>query len=70
MATVSIKPITMYQAVCDGCEKHDETDDYSAWGDENQALEVATDGGWFYDVATDRLLCAECWAAVEMEEDE
>jgi hypothetical protein len=54
-----IKPVTYYQAVCDGCGYIDEDGDYAAWGDAVTAEQVALDSDWTKD-ENDRLLCAAC----------
>lgn len=50
---------TFYVAVCDGCGKEHEDDEYAAWSDQDGALASAENSDWGLQ-ADNRLLCADC----------
>ena len=55
---MSIREVTYYQAICDGCEKEHDGDDYSAWSCADGAREAAFESDWVQ--VQDRLLCGMC----------
>lgn len=44
---MSIRGVEYYQVVCDECGEQAHTGDYSAWGDEDGALDDAVGIGWW-----------------------
>lgn len=54
-----IRPVTYYQAVCDRCGSRYVSYDYTAWSDENGALEMALESDW-HMADNGRLTCDFC----------
>lgn len=62
---MSVVPVTYYTVVCDGCGTDAfDGDDYSAWADEEQALEVFNagndDGGDWLATDDGKHWCPNC----------
>jgi hypothetical protein len=55
-----IREVTMYQALCDRCGRHDENSDYVAWTSAEDAILMAEESAFLDDV-NGRLLCGDCW---------
>ena len=58
---MSVREVTYYQAVCDGCQKvadYHEFHEFTAWSDEAGALESAFEMDWVN--VSDRLHCPQC----------
>jgi len=57
---MSIKEVTMYAAVCDGCGvEQGEGDDIVAWESADSALNIAEDSDWKKQ-DDGRLFCSDC----------
>ena len=41
-----VEEVTMYRVVCDRCGKRDESDEYAAWADREQAIYSAEASEW------------------------
>lgn len=54
-----IKPVTMYQVVCDRCGKIFETDDIVAWTDKQSARFYALESEW--KEIGNKHYCPECY---------
>lgn len=58
---MSIKEVTMYQAICDECKNgHESSCGSTCWPDESWAIEQAGYDDWFYDSKINRVLCPGC----------
>ena len=55
---MSIREVTYYQAVCDGCEKVHDYGEYAAWSCADGAFDAAIDCEWVK--VGDSLLCGTC----------
>lgn len=55
-----IQKITMYTCVCDNCKKSaDEGSEWSCWGDESTASEMAMEANFIEHEGKD--YCSDCW---------
>jgi hypothetical protein len=41
-----IEAVTMYRVLCDGCGQPDDSDDYYAWLEDSQAIDMARESEW------------------------
>ena len=60
-----IDTLTMYQLVCDGCRRTDDTGEFYAWATADQARQAGEEDGWWSLVTTNGPtwdFCPECWA--------
>lgn len=56
-----IRPVTLYEGVCDGCGKQLEYDDgaITAWGDKLDVSELMQDSDWLE--INDKHYCPDCY---------
>jgi hypothetical protein len=70
---MAVQPITMWQAVCDGCGMVHSGEEYVAWTDPESAIDVALNGDWCQHTEPDgttKLYCEDCRATMLAQEDE
>lgn len=63
---MAIKSEPYYWVVCDGCGERADYGDWTAWADENTAVEMAESSDWGWLTAEDgRHLCMDCQKEAE-----